>query len=159
MGFVSGLRPSLRIWECLSVRFWLHCYFYFLLMILLNLLTLFLYTDDISGLAFGIDSTQICDRANILLDELSQWLMVAIFTLILQYSNFFYLSQPSNNIDVNDNLNGGALKRQNSINLLYLLWMRHLAGPLVLNTSCYPIWNLKTVLDHRCLVTFYYGQV
>lgn len=129
---------------------------------------LFAYADDISAIVSCDTTRESQDVANDLLDRMSTWFGQNGLYLNSSKTNYTVFRNIHNksHISCNVNINADAVEEKDCVRFLgldidnALTWSHHCDGLVgQLNTACYQIRALRSVVGQQTLMKFYYGVV
>lgn len=126
-----------------------------------------MYADDASLFVTGNNNNEIEIKCNHLVNNLSQYFDQNGLFLNVEKTGYvhFHTNHNKNNMDLNIVKNNMSLKKMECVKFLgltldeSLTWKPH-CNDLIskLNTVCYQIRNLKSVVNGEMLISFYYAQ-
>lgn len=130
--------------------------------------SLFLYADDTTAAVSGSNYFQLEKDIKNVLSELSDWFSGNELRFNTDKTNFivFRTPQSKTDIDLQINVNGSVLPSRQSSKFLGLFvdqnlsWVEHCDSIVKkLNSSCYLLRNLKSILSTGAVRSFYFSEV
>jgi len=127
-----------------------------------------LYADDTAGIVSRQSLSDLCDSANILLFQLSEWFSHNRLYINPDKTHYtvFHTRQNKNNLNLDLKINDVTLKRVNCANFLGLQlddtlnWRKHCLDLVShINTICFQMRSLGGVVSVDVLLTYYFAQV
>lgn len=129
---------------------------------------LVMYADDTSVLITGKSNIETEENCNVLLNEMLNWFNTNELYLNLKKTGYvrFHTRQNFNQLDIDIKCGEISLDRLKTVKFLglsideCLTWNVHCENLISkLNSICFQIRNLRTVLDEPALINFYHAQV
>lgn len=126
------------------------------------------FADDCTALVSSDCVQTLEERINSALLNLNSWFNTNELLLNVQKTNLvvFHSSQNNKTLNLNVHSNGETIERQKHVKFLGLELDENLSWEMQckilsskLNTYNFLIRNLRTVLNQKCLLSFYYAQI